>query len=211
MGARESLLPAPNYNTPVKDLTYKDLTITFTLAGHERGIKTWCVPATYPECLFRQNVSVWKVQCRMSYGSQHGVMCSVSVCDHYWSIEGWIHSQRRNTLDQKLVEKLVRVHTNLVLRESLDDTLRDLLPWVTDLICWESRLVYPPIICMEHLFWVFLHNLLQVSCRIPQPFQIHITRFIKKVDFINQPELFLLSISKKKLKKLKKNARALHV
>ncbi len=59
VGARESLLPAPNCNTPVKDLTYKDLlTSTFTLASHERGIKTWCVPATYPECLLRQNVSV---------------------------------------------------------------------------------------------------------------------------------------------------------
>ena len=54
---------------------------------------------------------------------------SVSVCDHCWSIEGWIHSQRRNRLDQKLVEKLVHSHTNLVLRESLDDTLRHLLPW----------------------------------------------------------------------------------
>ncbi len=56
-------------------------------------------------------------------------MCSASACEHCWSIEGWIHSQRRNRLDQKLVEKLVRTHTNLVLRESLDDTLRDLLPW----------------------------------------------------------------------------------
>jgi hypothetical protein len=56
-------------------------------------------------------------------------MSSVSVCEYYWSIEGWIHSQRRNRLDQKLVEKLVRTHTNLVLRESLDDVLRDLLPW----------------------------------------------------------------------------------
>ncbi len=46
-----------------------------------------------------------------------------------WCIEVWIHSQRRNRLDQKLVEKLVRSHTNLVLRESLDDTLRDLSPW----------------------------------------------------------------------------------
>ncbi len=42
--ARESLLPVLNYNTPVKDLTYKDLpTNTFTLTSHERGIKTWCV------------------------------------------------------------------------------------------------------------------------------------------------------------------------
>ncbi len=55
------------------------------------------------------------------------------MCEHYWSIERWIHSQRRNRLDQnliqKLVEKLVRTHTDLVLRESLDDTLRDLLQW----------------------------------------------------------------------------------
>ena len=51
-----------------------------------------------------------------------GVMCSVSVCEYCWSVEGWIHSQRRNRLDQKLVEKLVRTHTNLVMRESLDDT-----------------------------------------------------------------------------------------
>jgi hypothetical protein len=58
-----------------------------------------------------------------------GVMCSVSACDHCWSIEGWIHSKRRNKVHQKLVEKLVHTHTNLVMRESLDDVLRHLLPW----------------------------------------------------------------------------------
>jgi hypothetical protein len=51
-----------------------------------------------------------------------GVMCSASTCEHCWSIEGWIHSQRRNRLHQnliqKLVEKLVRAHTDLVLRET---------------------------------------------------------------------------------------------
>ncbi len=52
-----------------------------------------------------------------------GVMCSESACEYCWSIEGWIHSKRRNTFHQKLVEKLVRAHTNLVLRESLDDSL----------------------------------------------------------------------------------------
>jgi hypothetical protein len=56
-------------------------------------------------------------------------MCSASACEYSWSVEGWIHSQRSNRLDQKLVEKLVRAHTNLKLRESLDDTLRHLLPW----------------------------------------------------------------------------------
>jgi hypothetical protein len=67
-----------------------------------------------------------------------GVMRSVSECEHCWSIEGWIHSQRRNRLDQKLVEKLVHTHTNLVLRESLDDRLRDLLPWDIELVIDES-------------------------------------------------------------------------
>ncbi len=62
----------------------------------------------------------------------------MSVCEHCWSVEGWIHSQRRNRLDQKLVEKLVRAHTNLVLRESLDDTLRHLLPWDIEFVIDES-------------------------------------------------------------------------
>jgi hypothetical protein len=56
------------------------------------------------------------------------------VCEHYWSIEGYIHSKRKNRLDQKLVEKLVRTHTDLVLRESVDDSLRHLLPWDIDLV-----------------------------------------------------------------------------
>jgi hypothetical protein len=58
-----------------------------------------------------------------------GVMCSTSVCEHCLSIEGWIHSKRRNKFHQKLVEKLVHAHTNLVLRESLDDVRHHLLPW----------------------------------------------------------------------------------
>ncbi len=60
------------------------------------------------------------------------------VCEECWSIEGWIHSQRRNRLDQKLVEKLVHTHTNLVLRESLDDTLCHLLPWDIELVIDET-------------------------------------------------------------------------
>ena len=43
-------------------------------------------------------------------------------------------TKRRNKLHQKLVEKLVRAHTNLVLRESLDDTLHHLLPWDIELV-----------------------------------------------------------------------------
>ncbi len=69
-----------------------------------------------------------------AYKVSQGVMYSVSACEYCWSIEGWIHSQRRNRLDQKLVEKLVHTHTNLVLRESLDDTLRNLLPWDIEIL-----------------------------------------------------------------------------
>ena len=67
-----------------------------------------------------------------------GVMCSASACEHCWSIEGWIHSKRRNSLHQTLVEKLVRSHTNLVLRESLDDSLHHLLPCDIELIIDET-------------------------------------------------------------------------
>ena len=72
--ARETSSPAPNYNTPVKDLAYKDLlTSTFTLASHDRGIKTWCVPATYPECVhYGKRYRYERLNHgRMSYGSQH--------------------------------------------------------------------------------------------------------------------------------------------
>ncbi len=62
----------------------------------------------------------------------------MSACEHYWSVEGWIHSQRRNRFDQKLVEKLIRAHTNLVLRESLDDVLRHLFPWDIEIVIDES-------------------------------------------------------------------------
>jgi hypothetical protein len=68
---------------------------------------------------------------------------------------------RRNSLDQKLVEKLVRGHTNLVLRESLDDTLGHLLPWD---ICWESRRVYVPIICIQRIHTSWLSTLCTHVC-----------------------------------------------
>ena len=55
--------------------------------------------------------------------------CSVSVCEHSWSIEGWIHSNRRNRLGQKLVERLVSTHTNLKLEQRLEMYEDGLLPW----------------------------------------------------------------------------------
>ena len=41
---RESLIPCANFNTPVKDLVYKDLMAsTFTQADHDRVFTTWSV------------------------------------------------------------------------------------------------------------------------------------------------------------------------
>jgi hypothetical protein len=54
---------------------------------------------------------------------------SVSSCEHYWSIEGWIHSNRRNRLGQKLVERLVHTHTNLKLEQRLEMYEDGLFPW----------------------------------------------------------------------------------
>ena len=89
-----------------------------------------------------------------------GVMCSASACEHCWSIEGWIHSKRRNKLHQKLVEKLVLTHTNLVLRESLDDDLHHLLPWDIIIIIIMSPLMSPkrnPKF-KSALFFIFTHT-----------------------------------------------------
>ncbi len=49
------------------------------------------------------------------------------------------YSKRRNKFHQKLVEKLVRVHTNLVVRESLYDDLHHLLPGDIELIIEPDR------------------------------------------------------------------------
>ena len=45
------------------------------------------------------------------------VMTSASACEHMWSIKGWIHNKHRNRLAQPNVERAVRAHGNLVLRE----------------------------------------------------------------------------------------------
>ncbi len=55
--------------------------------------------------------------------------CSTSEYEHILSIKGWIHSNRRNRFGQKLVERLVRTHTNLKLEQRLEMYETDLLPW----------------------------------------------------------------------------------
>ena len=83
---RETPSPAPNYNTPVKDLSYKDLlTSTFTLVSHERGIKTWCVPSTYPDCVYSGKMyrhERFNVECHMdpNIGKATGKGRTVAPC-----------------------------------------------------------------------------------------------------------------------------------
>ena len=60
--------------------------------------------------------------------------CSASVCEHSWSIEGWVHSKKRNRLSQRMVERLVRTHTNLLLDAALDDWRAEVLPWELEMI-----------------------------------------------------------------------------
>ena len=60
--------------------------------------------------------------------------CSASGCETSWSVEGWIHSKKRNRLGQLTVERLVRAHTNLLLEEVLEDWESVLLPWEQEMI-----------------------------------------------------------------------------
>ena len=65
--------------------------------------------------------------------------CSASGCEHSWSIEGWIHSKKRNRLDQTNVERLVRMHTNLLLSGRLEAWSAAALPWEIELLIEEPE------------------------------------------------------------------------
>ena len=60
--------------------------------------------------------------------------CSASGCEHSWSVEGWIHSKKRNRLSQLNVNRLLRTHTNLLLLEQTRDWESKVLPWDIEMI-----------------------------------------------------------------------------
>ena len=64
--------------------------------------------------------------------------CSASACEHSWSIEGWIHSKRRNRLGQQIVERLVRTYTNLQLDHRLELYETGQIPWDIEMVVQES-------------------------------------------------------------------------
>ena len=64
--------------------------------------------------------------------------CSASACEHSWSIEGWIHSKRRNRLGHQFVERLVRTHTNLHLDHRLEMYETGQILWDIEMVVQES-------------------------------------------------------------------------
>ena len=46
-----------------------------------------------------------------------------------WNITGWIRNKHRNRLTQPTVEKIVRVHDNLVLRKVMMERNKDVVVW----------------------------------------------------------------------------------
>ena len=59
---------------------------------------------------------------------------SASPCENSWSTEGWFHSKKPKRLGQKLVERMVRSHTNLLLEARYDDWHTKVLPWDIEVI-----------------------------------------------------------------------------
>ena len=76
--------------------------------------------------------------------------CSASGCEHAWSIEGWVHSKKRNRLGQKNVERLVRAHTNMRLDRSLNSFVATSLPWEMEMTVDESDEVV--LVFSEHVY-----------------------------------------------------------
>lgn len=60
--------------------------------------------------------------------------CSASGCERSWSVEDWIHSKKRNRLGQLTVERLVRCHTNLLLRDVFEECETHVLAWDIDMV-----------------------------------------------------------------------------
>jgi hypothetical protein len=63
--------------------------------------------------------------------------CLASGCEDSWSVESWIHSKKRNRLGQRVVERLVRAHTNIILDQhmkAIEENGMVVLPWDLEMI-----------------------------------------------------------------------------
>lgn len=84
----------------------------FAFSTEARGLSSWewyrtWVQADWPHL-------AWAAKRLLSQPA------SASSCEHSWSIEGWMHSKKRNRLGQQLVERLVRSHSNMLISAARD-------------------------------------------------------------------------------------------
>ncbi len=111
------------FDDEVKDDTHGVSTPKFSsfLKQPEHSLKV--LPTNTPDYPYSVSLSGSRTRSRVSCDQGLRVRTAGLSRDGF-TLKGGIGSS-----DQKFVEKLVRAHTNLVLRESLDNTLRHLLPW----------------------------------------------------------------------------------
>ena len=50
----------------------------------------------------------------------HSVAVSASACEYPWSIQGWLTNKGRNRLGETVLDRLMRLHANLILLDSLE-------------------------------------------------------------------------------------------
>ena len=104
--------PGNGYNDPVKDLSDEDLRFSsICKEDQDRGKANWRTKGGSPKCVF----------CRHQYRyGAFAVQCHLEILDA--------------RLDKnRVVEMLVRGHTNIVLREALNAALQEVLPWDIEL------------------------------------------------------------------------------
>jgi hypothetical protein len=105
----------------------KDLTDEVAFSGHAQGMAGYKWAMVY--------LAPWP---GLKYVAMRllSLSCSASGCEHSWSVEGWMHSKKRNRLGQLTVERLVRTHTNLLLEAQLDNPEHELavLPWDLEMV-----------------------------------------------------------------------------
>ncbi len=77
-------------------------------------------------CQFMDHSALWGPEKRWTYKGQ---VFGIGRSSHSWSIQGWIHSKRRNRLGQDLVARLVCTHTNLQLEHRLEFYETGMFPW----------------------------------------------------------------------------------
>ncbi len=115
-----------------KNVFSKDLlTSTFTLVSHERGIKTSCVPPTYPECVYcvkRYRYERFNVECHMdpNIGKSTDRERTVAPCKESLPTSCGPHRKRFLEVQTEIRAHMVR-DKNTFLQEEAASAQRNLI------------------------------------------------------------------------------------